>query len=159
MAVKAQYREIVRNGTLTAGAAGLPGAFSFGLDVSVMSGIWIAMMIAISSESAHRTDKIFATKLVSGVLAGVAAYVGGSKIAVGLLHLIPGAGSLAAMGVNSGMNALYTYKFGHAMSNLFDKGNFDEGDVTAAIAAVLTLVACIPSFDEISDFVSMVKSA
>ncbi|HXO27227.1 MAG TPA: hypothetical protein VOA80_07785 [Thermoanaerobaculia bacterium] len=159
MSVKTQYREIVRNGTLSAGAVGLPGAFSFGLDVSAMTGIWIAMMIAVADRSAHRSDRVFAAKVVASVLAGVGAYVGGSKIAVTLLHLIPGAGTLAAMGVNSGLNALFTYKFGHAISNLFDKGTFDGGDATAAAATVLTLVACLPNLDELSDFLSMLKGA
>jgi uncharacterized protein (DUF697 family) len=159
MAVKTEYREIVRRGTLSAGAVGVPGAVSFGLDVTAMTGIWTAMLIAIADKSAHRTDKVFAAKVVAGVLAGVGAYLTGSKIAVGLLNLIPGAGTLAAMGVNSGLNALFTYRFGHAMSSLFDKGTFDTSDAASATATVLTVIVGLPSLNEISDFVSMLKHA
>jgi len=159
MSVKAQYREIVRNGTVSAGAVGVPGAFSFGLDVTAMTTIWGAMMIAIADRSAHRTDKVFVTKVVAGVLAGVGAYVGGTKIATMLLHLIPGAGTLAAMGVNSGLNALFTYRFGHAISDLFDKGSFSPSDVATAVTTVLTMVACLPHPNEILDFLSILREA
>lgn len=63
------------------------------------------------------------------------------------------------MGLNSFLNAIFTYKFGHAMSGLFDKGSFDDGDVTAAVSTVLTLIACVPTIDEASDFFSIVRGA
>jgi uncharacterized protein (DUF697 family) len=159
MAVKKQYRDIVRRATVASGAIGVPGALSFGLDVTAMSGVWVTMILAISDKSKHRVDKVFATKLAAGVLAGVAAYVGGSKIAMGLLHLIPGAGTLAAMGVNSSLNALFTYKLGHALSNLFDKGEFDDSDVTNAIHALLTLIVGLPTWSEMSDLVALIREA
>jgi len=156
MAVEQKYRDIVRNATMAAGAIGVPGAFSFGADVAAMTGIWATMIVSISQKSGHKVDKVFATKLASGVLAGVGAYVGGSKIAMKLLHLIPGFGSLAAIGVNSTLNALFTYKLGHAISNLFNKGSFDTSDITNTVTILLTLVVGLPTFDELSDLISMI---
>ena len=87
-----RYHSIVKKAALAAGALGVPGAFSFGLDISGMSGIWIAMTLAIAKESGHEIDQAFAAKFIAAVTAGVAGYVGGSKVATTLLHLIPGAG-------------------------------------------------------------------
>lgn len=159
MAIKHKYRNIVGAGTKAAGAIGIPGAFSFGLDVTVMSSIWVTMLIAISKRSNHTMDLAFALKVTSGVLAGVAAYVGGSKLAMKLLHLIPGIGTLGAIGVNSSLNYLFTYKFGHAISNLFDRGEFDKSDVVAMVSSIMTLVAAIPTLDEARDMVSLGSEA
>jgi uncharacterized protein (DUF697 family) len=150
-----KYRGIVGAGAKAAGAIGVPGAFSFGLDVTVMGVIWTSMVLAIAEKSQHKVDKAFAIKLTTGVLAGVAAYVGGSKLAMKLLHLIPVAGSLAAIGVNSSLNYLFTYKFGNAMAKLFDKGTFDTSDTQEVIITLLTLVAAIPAVDEVGDMIQL----
>ena len=156
MAVKQKYRGIVRTATMSAGAIGVPGAFSFGADVAAMSTIWVSMIIAISEKSGHKVNGAYAAKLASCVLAGVGAYVGGSKIAMKLLHLIPVAGTLSAIGVNSLLNGLYTYKLGHAISNLFDKGRLDLSDGAVAAATILSLVTCIPTPGEMSDVVVLI---
>jgi hypothetical protein len=155
MAIEKQYREIVGAASKAAGLIGVPGAFLFGLDVSVVGGIWAAMVVALGAKSNHKIDKVFAFKLATGVLAGTAAYVGGSKIAMSLLHLMPGIGSIGAIGVNSTLNYLFTYRLGHAMSKLFDKGGYDEVDVSALITTVLPLVAGIPNLDEIRDMITL----
>jgi hypothetical protein len=155
MAVKQQYREIVGAASKAAGLVGIPGAFSFGLDVTVVGGIWAGMIVALGAKSNHQIDKTFALKLSTGVLAGVAAYVGGSKIAMKLLHLIPGAGTLAAIGVNSSLNYLFTYKVGHAISNLFDKGSYDASDVNNLVTTTLTLIVGIPTLGEIGDMMNL----
>lgn len=159
MAVKEMYRNIVKVATAAAGAVGVPGAFSFGLDVTALSAIWITMIISIADKSGHKVDKSFAGKLAAGLLAGVAAYIAGSKLAIGLLHLIPGAGTLAAIGVNSLLNALYTYKMGHALSNLFDKGGFDMSDVNWVAGNLMSVVLTVPTPSEIADVISMIKES
>lgn len=157
MAVKEKYRKIVKVATVTAGGIGVPGAFSFGLDVTALSGTWIIMILAVADKSGHEMDKAFAGKLAAGVLAGVAAYIAGSKLAMGLLHLIPGAGTLAAIGVNSLLNALYTYKMGHALSNLFDKGGFEMSDVDWVAKNLMAVILTIPTPSEIADVILMIK--
>jgi hypothetical protein len=67
------------------------------------------------------------------------------------MHLIPGPGNIAAMGVNATLNYIFTYKIGHALSNLFDKGGYDLLDVSSLIPKVLSLITPIPRLKEISD--------
>lgn len=54
MAVPMKYRRIVGAAAKAAGAIGVPGAFSFGLDVAVMGTIWAAMIFAVAERSSHR---------------------------------------------------------------------------------------------------------
>jgi uncharacterized protein (DUF697 family) len=154
MAINWQYRDIVRNATLAAGAIGVPGAFSFGADITAMTATWGAMTVAIAKKSGHQMDAAFSAKVVTGVLAGVAGYLGGSKIATALVSLIPG-GVLVAVGVNSALNALFTYKLGDALAKLFDKGQFDSSDVATAVTTLLSLVVGMPTFGQLRDFGSL----
>jgi uncharacterized protein (DUF697 family) len=145
----ARYHPIVKKSAVAAGALGVPGAFSFGLDVTGLSGIWITMTLAIAKESGHEIDRAFATKLIAAVTAGVAGYVGGSKVATTLLHLIPGAGSLAAVGVNSALDFLYTWRLGCSLSNLFDRSDFMPSDVRRMAMDIVHIIGPIPTFKEI----------
>ena len=155
MAVKQEYRQIVKTATITAGGIGVPGAFSFGVDVVALSGTWAVMILAIASKSGHEVDKPFAAKLTAGVAAGVGAYIVGSKVATQLLHLVPIAGTLAAIGINSSLNALYTYKVGSAVSVLFDKGGFEEADMADMMNGLLRVIATVPTRGEIADIILM----
>jgi hypothetical protein len=155
MAIPQKYRSTVNAAAKAAGGLGVPGAFSFGLDVAGMITIWSLMIREIAIVSGHRVDAHFAKKIAYGVGAGVAAYVGGSKIAMKLLHLIPGMGTLAAIGVNTGLNFLFTYKLGSALAKMFDKGAFDDGDVTEAVYVLTTLVAALPALSDVSDMMAL----
>jgi hypothetical protein len=159
MAVRKEYRGIVGAAAKAAGLIGVPGAFSFGLDVTAMTGIWAAMIVALGAKSNHKVDKIFAAKLATGILTGIAAYVTGSKIAMKLLHLVPGAGSIAAMGVNGTLNYVFTYRVGHAISNLFAKGNYDEADMKVLLTTVLSLVGSKATLAEINDMATLGSEA
>ncbi|HKH48047.1 MAG TPA: hypothetical protein VKM72_25590 [Thermoanaerobaculia bacterium] len=154
MAIDQKYRDVVRNATLAAGAAGIPGAFSFGADVTAMAATWGTMIVAIAKRSNHRVDPAFAAKLASGVLTGVAGYVTGSKIATTAMSLIPG-GVLLAVGVNSGLNSLFTYRLGLALSKLFDKGKLDASDATTAVTTLLSLMIGLPTWGQLRDFGSL----
>jgi uncharacterized protein (DUF697 family) len=142
---------------MTAGAVGVPGAFSFGLDVSVMAGIWSTMLMEIAKRSGRKVSQDFGVKLVTGVLAGVAAYVGGSKLAMKLLHLIPGAGTLAAIGVNSLLNLFFTWRFGNAMAKLFERGAFDAEDFGDIVAYTLAILTPFPTPGALGEMVSVAE--
>lgn len=120
-----------------------------------MTIIWGLMIREIAAVSGHRIDSNYAKKIAYGVGAGVAAYVGGSKLAMKLLHLVPGFGTLAAIGVNSSLNFLFTYKLGSALAKLFDKGAFDESDTTEAVLVLTTLVAAVPDWNDMSDMLAL----
>jgi hypothetical protein len=155
MAIPKEYRGIVGTGARAAGVAGVPGAFSFGLDVIAMGSIWTAMIIAIAGKSNHKIDKAFAAKITSGVLAGVAAYLTGSKIAMKIFHFIPGIGTLSAIGINSSLNYLFTYKFGSAIVRLFSTGQFSTLEIGIAVMSILCIVIKIPTWNEASDMVAL----
>lgn len=150
-----KYKPIVGAAAKTAGAIGVPGAFSFGLDVTAMTGIWGTMTVAIAEKSGHKVDKIFAGKLASAVLVGVGGYVGGSKIVMKLFHLVPGAGSIAAMGVNSFMNAWFTYRVGKALANLFDTGDYSPKDLKSMVQYLLIIIMPVPTISELGEAVSL----
>jgi uncharacterized protein (DUF697 family) len=132
-----KYEGIINKATLAAGAIGAPGAFSFGLDVSVMTGIWGTMIVAIAEKSGREMDKTTAAKIASGVAAGVAAYIAGSKLAVNVIRFIPGPGTLAAMAANTGLNAWYTRSLGHVLVDMFEREEFELTDVGSAVYVIL----------------------
>jgi hypothetical protein len=152
LAIPTKYRQIVGAASKAAAAAGIPGTFAGGLDIAAVTVIWGAMLLAIAGKSGHREDRAFAMKLVTGVAAGVAAYLGGSKIFTWALTIaFPGAGALAAMGMNSTLNYLFTYRFGHAITAFFEHGDFDASDAVAAAASILPLLTHLPTPGEVTD--------
>ena len=48
-------------------------------------------------------------------------YKNGSKVATMALHTFPGAGTLAALGINSGLNAFFTYRYLRSVAKVYDK--------------------------------------
>lgn len=155
MSIAKQYRPVVGAAAKAAAAIGVPGAFSFGLDVVGMGTIWAAMIREIAQRSGHEVDMQYAKKIACGIAAGAGAYIGGSKLAMKLLHLIPGAGTLAAIGVNSFMNFLFTYKLGHGLSKMFEKGSYDDSDAAQAVIVLLGVVAVLPSWGEMHDMYAL----
>jgi uncharacterized protein (DUF697 family) len=133
-----KYGGIINKATLAAGGVGVPGALSFGLDVTAMAGIWGTMIIAIADKSGREIDKTWAAKVASGVATGIAAYIGGSKLAVGILGWIPVVGWLPAMAVNSSLNAWFTHNLGRAMVDMFEREDFQLTDVSNAVSIILT---------------------
>ena len=140
MPIKSSYRGIVRKGVYAATAAGPLGAFPGPFDAGALGGIWTTMLVAIAKKSGHELDGKFVTKFITTVGTSVAAYVAGSKMATYLFHLVPGAGTLAAMGISSYFNAMITYRFGASVSELFDKKDFDLGDAVNASELVIGMM-------------------
>lgn len=55
------------------------------------------------------------------------------------------------------MNALYTYKMGHAISTMFDKNGFHKSDVEEMASSLVAVVISAPSLGEIKDIVQMLR--
>ena len=155
--VPAQYQSIVRKSAMAAAAVGIPGAFSFGLDVTAMSGIWITMTLAVAKESGHDVDQAFVTKPVAGVASGTAGYIGGSKVATTLLHIIPGAGSMAAMSVNSALDFLYTWRLGSALADLFDRPDFAPSDAARMARNIAGAIGVLPTYGELRSIIRILR--
>jgi len=155
MAIAKKYRVIVRNGVASATAAGPLGAVTGPFDAAAIGSIWTTMLVAIGDRSGHSIDGTFVTKFISTVGSGAVAYYGGCKAATWLFHLIPGAGTLAAMGVSSALNAVFIYKFGAATSKLLNKNSFDLTDAADAASSVLLSMCTFPSFGEVKDLLDL----
>lgn len=156
MAIDTRFQEIVRKGVVAATAAGPLGAFAGPFDASAIGGIWSTMLVAIAKKSGHNVDGRFATKFIGLVGAGAAAYYGGCKAATWLFHFIPGAGTLAAMGISTLMNALFTYRFGVAVARQFANEEFNLSNAAEAATSVLAVLCTYPSvreFRELADIV------
>ena len=155
-AIKEPYRPIVGAAAKAAGAVGVPGAFSGGFDLVAVSGIWTGMTMAIAHESRHRIDKNYAMKIVAAIGAGGAAYYGGSKLFTSALHfVVPGAGSLAAVGINGVLNYWYTFRVGKGLSGLFDRPDFTALDFGDLVTSVLAVVSPFPGAGEMREAVDL----
>lgn len=146
--IPAKYRRAVANAIKAATAAGVPGAFSAGADVAGLALVWGGLTLAIAGESGHPLDSKFAAKIAGSAIASITSYLVGVKIAGTLFHIIPGAGTLAAVGISSALNALFTLKFGQVLVKAFDKPNLDVPELTTTVAIdVLKLLSIwsIPS--------------
>ena len=150
MAVPEKFRDIVGAGAAAAGALGVPGAFAFGADVPVLMGIWATGALMISKRAGFQTSEEQVKGLVTSSLGGLALYLTGAKLASKLFHLLPGPGTLAAIGVNSSLNALFTYRFLRSVAKVYD--DFDNEEINFQIA-INTLTDLLPwvILDDIHD--------
>lgn len=134
-----------------AAAAGIPGAFIPALDVGAISTAWVGMLLAIASNSNRHLDRNTALKFATGLLAGSAAYLGGSKLFTFALNFIPGIGTVAAVGINSLLNFLYTFRLGRFIALQMEKSEFDTEDWASMIPEVTALVFAMPSIMEMQE--------
>ena len=158
MAVKTKYQGIIKKGVVAASAAGPIGAFVGPFDAGAIGGIWGTMLVSIANRSGHKIDGKFASKFIATVGAGAVAYYGGVKAATWLFHAIPGAGSLTAMGISTALNAIFTYKFGAAVSDLFDSSRIDPEDASKMATTVLAVMCTFPSMSEVRDLLDIKRS-
>lgn len=93
------------------GFLGPIGAFSSGADVASVAGWWGYLLVQYSKYYGIHLDKETAKKICSTALLGMGGYYLGCKTATKLFHLIPGAGTITAMGISSLQNIIFTYRF------------------------------------------------
>lgn len=111
-----------------AGLAGPIGAFSTIADVAALGSIWGGLFYELASNRGLSIDKTQAIKICETILLGSSAYYMGCKAAIKLLHLIPGAGTLASMGISSFENIVFTYRFALATSQILEMDEFKKGE-------------------------------
>jgi hypothetical protein len=142
-----------------AAAIGVPGAVSFGLDILALGGLWGTMLYDISTTTGHSRDKNFYVKIGGSVATSLAAYIAGSKILVTLLNAIPGAGTGAAIALNSTLNGLYTWRLGQAFLQLFDKPDINWDDVETVAEILLQALTPKPTKAELLKMYKLLKRA
>jgi hypothetical protein len=150
MAVPRRFRPIVGGASAAAGALGVPGAFAFGADVPILIGIWTLGAVMIVDKAGATTTKAQLKAFVTSTISGAALFMAGSKLATAIFHLLPGPGTLAAMGVNSSLNALFTYRFLRSVAKVYDDYDGEEM-VMRNLNSALSLFSVVGILSDASD--------
>ena len=123
------------------GLLGTIGAFSSAADVASIAGWWGYLLVQYAKYYGVALDKETAKKICSTALLGMGGYYLGCKTATKLFHFIPGAGTLAAMGISSLQNIIFTYRFAITLTRIFNKGNVDYDTLADSIKYMFAGVA------------------
>ena len=107
--------------TALVAAAGLGplGSLSTVADIASIAGIWGAYLYSVASKEGYHLNKDDAVKICKSALLGMGGYYIGCKTATKIFWMIPGAGWLAAMGISSLTNILFTYRFALTVCAMF----------------------------------------
>jgi hypothetical protein len=112
------------------------------------------MVGALAKKSEHDVDAKLIAKLVAAAAASVAGYQLGSKIltvlAVPLILALPVAGIPAVAGLNSALNALFTYRLGVFASERLSRPNFTGHDFVGLSRDVGVMLIGVPTPSEIA---------
>ena len=146
-----KHEKAIYTASYAAGAAGLPGAFIPTLDVVAVGGTWATMLCVIAKDANRHFDRDTALKFTTGVVTAGAGYIAGSKLLTFALHLIPGAGTASAVGINCLLNFLYTMRLGRFAALQMEKPDFDTGDFANIIPEMAAIVFTMPSVIELKE--------
>ena len=116
-----ELRPITKKILTAVGMAGTIGAFSTAADVATIAGSWGTLMVTYAKYYGLSLDEESATKLATTTILGLRGYYAGCKLAAKMFHLIPGLGTIAAMGISSFQNMVFTYRFATILVRLFSK--------------------------------------
>lgn len=155
MSVPTRFRKIVGGGTAAAGAIGVPGAFSFGADVPILLSIWGVGGVMIADAAGHHASASQMKALATSAISGGAAFVAGSKLAGKLFHLLPGPGTMAAIGVNSSLDAFFTYRFLRSVAKVYDQCDSEEM-VWQNLQNGIALVSVFSIISDVSDMMDCI---
>ncbi len=125
MEIPEGLRADVKLAVFETGVLGPIGAFSTTADIASIAGWWGYLLVQYSRHYGVQLDGETAKKICSTALLGMGGYYLGCKTATKLFHLIPGAGTLAAMGMSSLQNIIFTYRFAVTLTRIFSKGSVD----------------------------------
>ncbi len=126
MAIRLIYRDTVACACARAGDLGGPSALSFNLDAALLAGNWAALTHALNGLAGVRIDPAMALDIGSTVAMGAGGYVARTQSHLGALMAMPGAGHLAAAGVNSVLFMALTYGFARGVIREAEAGHFDQ---------------------------------
>lgn len=126
-------RESVKLAITEAGALGTIGAFSTALDVANIAVWWGYLLVEYSRYYGVKVDKATAKKICSTALLGMGGYYLGCATATKLFHLIPGAGTLTAMGISALQNIIFTYRFAMTLTRIFRRRTVDINTLADSI--------------------------
>ena len=133
MEIPTALRGDVKLAILETGLLGPIGAFSTVADVASIGGWWGYLLVKYAKHYGMELDKEAAKKICSTAMLGMGGYYLGCKTATRLFHMIPGAGTIAAMGMSALQNIIFTYRFAITLARIFSKGNVNRDSLVDAI--------------------------
>ena len=136
MEIPKKMREDVKFAILEAGAFGPIGAFSTVADVGAIATVWGYLLFKYTKQYGYKLEKDDAVKICTTALLGLGGYYAGCKMATKLFHIIPGAGTLLAMGISSLANVIFTYRFALALTRIFKSPKIDMKNLAKTIITV-----------------------
>lgn len=145
-----KHKEVIYTTAYATAGSGAIGGFIPGFDLGGIIGGWTSMLIIIGSDSGRQLDRDTVVKFLTSVLAGAAGYLGGSKVLTYSLHLLPGLGTLGAVGVNSLLNFLYTVRLGKYIAEQMEKPEFDLDDCAKLVPEITSVIFAMPSMREMN---------
>jgi len=130
-----KYKGTVKTAVI---AAATSGAIPFS-DVVIMSGVWGTMIVSLASRSGHSFSSERAVKLAGAIFASIATFKVGTKAFTTVLHFFPGIGTITAMGIDSFINAIQTYRLGKHFAEQLDRTTINLEDVTGIAKHIVDL--------------------
>jgi uncharacterized protein (DUF697 family) len=132
MSVPIQFKEIVRNRCIAAGASGI--VIGPGLDIPILIGIWTEGTMRLATHANVDLDEDIIKRIVTAVFSGSAnRLVSGLMLDV-LTAAIPGVN----IAVNGTVNTFYTYRYLRSISLVLNNGD-NAGMIIADSGASLVL--------------------
>jgi uncharacterized protein (DUF697 family) len=153
--VDEDYDRIIKASVAAAAGAGPLIVIPFA-DPAALSTIWTNMTVQICRRAGHEIDRSAASRLALGVAAGTGAHWAKMKILLSVLAKVPltiGPG----IAMNSLLNALFTFRLGHAMIDLMEKDDFDPSDWQYMVKVLVKAIAKRPNAAEVQRVISLLK--
>lgn len=133
MEIPNALRSDVKLAILETGLLGPIGSFSTVADVASIGGWWGYLLVKYAGYYGMELDKEAAKKICSTAILGMGGYYLGCKTATRLFHMIPGAGTITAMGISALQNIIFTYRFAITLARIFSRGNVNRDSLVEAI--------------------------
>ncbi|WP_189177687.1 hypothetical protein [Streptomyces lasiicapitis] len=153
------YDDIVATAVIAAAATG-PLVVAPVADLTVLSGVWTAMLAAINKRSGHGLERDFFLKVPAAVLVGGGLYRVGSKLLQRFIMAAiaaTGVGAAPVMSVNGILNALATWRASQAYIELCETEDFDPLDWDRTVKILKEAVKPWPTREEIRFIINFLR--
>lgn len=155
MEITEELRNDVKIAITEAGALGPIGAFSTAIDVASIATIWGYLLFQYISHYGYNLKKEDTVKICSTALLGLGGYYSGCKMATRLFHLIPGAGTLLAMGISSFANVIFTYRFALTLTRIFQEPQVNLKNLAKSI--IIMFAGTLNGVKNVVDIVALFR--
>jgi uncharacterized protein (DUF697 family) len=117
-------------------------------DAPAVAVIWSGMVYKICRAAGRDVDRENAGRLAVAVAAGAGTYWVGSKALSGVLAKVPFT-MAPAIGANAALNAVFTFRLGHALVDLMERPDFDPTDWSYLVEFLSAALRPRPSVEEL----------